>query len=74
VPLPPAGKGGGEVGDEGVLPYVSHIVMCSPQRVGFLRRVGQKTGINIAHFAPGGWGSRHMKGMGMLVGNFELNP
>ena len=24
--------------------------MCSPYRVGFLRRIGLKTGIDIAHF------------------------
>ena len=25
------------------------------------------------YFVPGGW-TPHMKGVGMLVGNFELNP
>ena len=31
--------------DRGRLPYVSHIGMCHPQRVGFLRRFGLETGI-----------------------------
>ena len=31
------------------LPYRSHIYMCHPQRVGFLRRFGLKVGIDFAH-------------------------
>ena len=34
----------------GVLPYVSHNRYVPPQRVGFLRRFGLKTGIDFAHF------------------------
>ena len=34
----------------GLLPYISHIGMCRPQRVGFLHRFGLKTGIDFAHF------------------------
>ena len=34
----------------GVLPYVSHNGYVLPQRVGFLRRSGLKTGIDFAHF------------------------
>ena len=28
----------------------------------------------LGHGVGGGGGTPHMKGMGMLVGNFELNP
>ena len=38
-------------GGGGILPYISRIVMCHPQRVGFLRRFGLKTGIDWAHFS-----------------------
>ena len=34
----------------GVLPYINHIGMCRPYRVGFLRRFGLKTGIDFADF------------------------
>ena len=34
----------------GVLPYINHIGMCRPKRVGFLRRFGLKTGIDLGHF------------------------
>ena len=44
MPLPPVGVGGGVW--KGVLPNISHIVMCSPQRVGFLLSIGLKTGID----------------------------
>ena len=37
-------------GGGGVLPYVSHNRYVPPQRVGFLRRFGLKTGIDFAHF------------------------
>ena len=37
----------------GVLPYTSHIGMSRPpQRVGFLRRYGLKTGIDFPQFGP----------------------
>ena len=26
------------------------------------------------HLGGGGWGTLHLKGVGVLVGNFELNP
>jgi len=38
-------RGGG-----GVLPYISHTWYVLPHRVGFLRRIGLKTGIHFAHF------------------------
>ena len=38
-------RGGG-----GVLPYISHTGYVLPHRVGFLRRIGLKTGIHFAHF------------------------
>ena len=28
----------------------------------------------LARISPGGGGTPHIKGVGMLVGNFELNP
>ena len=36
----------------GIVPYtcIGHLGMCSPQRVGFLRRFGLKTGIDFAYF------------------------
>ena len=34
----------------GVLPYISHTGYVLPYRVGFLRRLGLKTGIHFAHF------------------------
>ena len=34
----------------GVFPYIGHIGMCRPHRIGFLRRFGLKTGIHLAHF------------------------
>ena len=34
----------------GVLPYISHTGYVLPHRVGFLRRIGLKTGIHFAHF------------------------
>jgi len=49
----------------GVLPYISHIGMCRPKRVGFLRRLGLKTGIDFAHF-----GLESKIGYG-FQGNFE---
>ena len=39
----------GPPGEE--LPYISHIGMCHPQRVGFLRRFDLKTGIDCVHFS-----------------------
>ena len=33
-----------------VLPYISHIVMCPPQRAGFLHCFGLKTGIDLTRF------------------------
>ena len=36
-------------GGTGVLPYISHIGYVPPQRVGFLRRCGLKTGIDLAY-------------------------
>ena len=33
----------------------------------------EMNGKMVARFNPGG-GARHMKGVEMLVGNFELNP
>lgn len=35
---------------EGVLSYVSHIVMCRPKKVGLLRRFNLKTCIDFGHF------------------------
>ena len=35
--------------DREKLPYISHIGMCHPQRVRFLRRFGLKRGIDFAH-------------------------
>ena len=49
----------------GVFPYMSHTGMCRPKRVGFLLRLGLKTGIDFVHFGPGskiGYG---------FPGNFE---
>ena len=49
----------------------------------FLRRCHKRCFISYAadiydllekRDSPGGVGAPHMKGMGMLVGNFELNP
>ena len=37
-------------GGGGVLHYISHIGMCPPHRVGFLRLFGLKTGIDFAPF------------------------
>ena len=37
-------------GRGGVLPYISHTEYVLPYRVGFLRRIGLKTGIHFAHF------------------------
>ena len=34
----------------GVLPYISHTGYVLPYRMGFLRRIGLKTGIHFAHF------------------------
>ena len=34
----------------GVFPYIGHIGMCHPHRVGFLCRFGLKTGTHLAHF------------------------
>ena len=34
----------------------------------------EMNGKMVARFNPGGGGTPHMKGVGMLVGNFELNP
>ena len=34
----------------GVFPYIGHIGMCRPHRIGFLRHFGLKTGIHLAHF------------------------
>ena len=39
--------GGGGVGG---LPYISHIGMCRPKRVGCFRCFGLKTGIDFTHF------------------------
>ena len=38
------------VGGGGVFPYIGHIGMCRPHRIGFLRWFGLKTGIHLAHF------------------------
>ena len=37
-------------GGGGVLPYISHTGYVLPYRMGFLRRIGLKTGIHFAHF------------------------
>ena len=37
-------------GGGGVFPYVSHIGMCRPKRVGFLRCFGLKMGIHFVRF------------------------
>ena len=34
----------------GVLPYISHISICSPKGYGFLRRFGLKTDTDFDHF------------------------
>ena len=41
---------GWRVGGGGVFPYIGHIGMCRPHRIGFLRHFGLKTGIHLAHF------------------------
>ena len=40
-------RGGGGV----VLPYISHIGMCRPKGLGFLRRFGLKKGTDSVHFS-----------------------
>ena len=37
-------------GGGGVFPYIGHIGMCCPHRIGFLHRFGLKTGIHLAPF------------------------
>ena len=46
----------------------------------YLGRTGSDPGLFPQDSTPGGggwgggWGTPHLKGVGMLVGNFELNP
>ena len=42
--LRPGGGGGG------LFPYIGHIRMCDPHRIGFLCHFGLKMGIHLAHF------------------------
>ena len=51
----------------------TQIILCVQTQKGTLGKVVEKESPR-GEFIPRGVGAPHMKGVGMLVGNFELNP